>query len=68
MATTSELLAFEAALEKALASGIQTVRHGERYLQYRSASELKSALFDVKKQLRSAPVITDVRFSTSKGF
>lgn len=67
MATTEELLAREAALEKALASGVQVVRHGERYVQFQSAADLKAALVDVRRQLRSAPAVTDVRFSTSKG-
>jgi hypothetical protein len=67
MATTAELLEREAALEKALASGVQEVRHGERFVRYQSAGDIKTALMDVRRQLRSAPAVTDVRFSTSKG-
>lgn len=67
MATTAELLAREAALEKALASGVLEYSHGERRVRYQSAFDLKAALADVRRQLRSAPAVTDVRISTSKG-
>lgn len=66
MATTAELLQREAALEKALASGVSEVRHGERFVRFRSQAEIREALAAVRRELRAAP-IGEIRFQTSKG-
>lgn len=66
MATTEELRAQEAALEQMLAAGVRSVTHGTTNIQYQTAADIKAALFEVRRQLRSAP-ISEVRFSTSKG-
>jgi hypothetical protein len=66
MATTEELLAREAALEQALASGVAVVYYDGKRIEYRAQSDIKAALADVRRQLRGAPPDTLV-FATSKG-
>ncbi len=65
MATTEELVAREAALEAALASGTAVVSYDGKRVEYRAQSDIKAALADVRRELRGAP--TTLRFSTSKG-
>ncbi len=67
MAYTSDQLA---ALERALASGEKMVRFGDRWTEFRSVSELRQAIAEVKaSQATSAGTRTrQIRIHTDKGF
>lgn len=45
------LLATKAALLKAMRSGALIVRHGDKSVQYRSMSEMKDALKEIKDEI-----------------
>lgn len=54
MATLAELTARRDALESALASGVLSLREGDKSVTYRSFEEMSQALSDVERQLAAA--------------
>lgn len=51
MTDTATLNARKAQLEKAMASGVLSVRHGETQTTFRSYAEMERALAEVNRQL-----------------
>ena len=51
MATLAELKARRDALDKALASGVLTLREGDKQVTYRSLAEMAGALADLDTQI-----------------
>ncbi len=59
------------ALRDALANGVRRVRFGDREIEYRTIDELQAAIRAAEVELvrqNGAPVVRQIRISTTKGF
>ena len=71
MATLAELSAYKAALEQARFSGNRKVKTGNTEIEFKSDSEMASALAEIERQIASvsdARRSAFIRFNTSKGY
>ncbi|CAA7619016.1 phage head-tail joining protein [Magnetospirillum sp. SS-4] len=67
MADTDQLLAWREALLRARYAGTRIVEYDGRKVEYRSDSEMASALADLERRLGTNARVTQVRINSSKG-
>jgi hypothetical protein len=67
MAAPDQLLAWREALLRARYAGTRTVECDGRKVEYRSDSEMASALADLERRLGTSTRVTQVRINSSKG-
>lgn len=67
MAERDQLLAWREALLRARYAGTRIVECEGRKVEYRSDSELASALADLERRLATTTRVTQVRINSSKG-
>lgn len=70
MADVAQLRAWRDELERARYAGERAVQYGDKRVEYRSDTEMRSALADLNRQIDAAsgtPRVSMIRFSSSKG-
>ncbi|MCC5996500.1 MAG: hypothetical protein JJU18_09055 [Oceanicaulis sp.] len=69
MAELAQLTARLEALRAARASGVRKLKHADREIEYRSDSEIASAIADLERQVAAltAPRIKTVVFTANRG-
>lgn len=69
MAELAQLTARLEALRAARASGVRKLKHADREIEYRSDSEIASAIADLERQVAAltAPRIKTVVFTAKRG-
>jgi hypothetical protein len=67
MADTDQLLAWREALLRARYAGTRIVEYDGRKVEYRSDSEMASAMADLERRLGTGTRVTQVRINSSKG-
>lgn len=64
--TIEELESQRDAIRRAIRSGARMVRHGDKIVEYRSVSELQSALDDVQEQIAEVAGVRRSRIRYAK--